>query len=47
MYENSLNEDRVYIDFSNIEKKDNLIFFWDMLSHKEFNDTHKHWSATV
>ena len=47
VYENSLNEDRVYIDISNIEKKDNLIYFWDMLSHKEFNDTHKYWSATA
>jgi len=45
VYENSFNEDRVYIDISNIEKKDNLIYFWDMLSHKEFNDTHKYWSA--
>ena len=43
VYENSLNEDRVFIDISNIEKKDNLIYFWDMLSHKEFNDTHKYW----
>ena len=47
VYENSLNEDRLFIDISNIEKKDNLIYFWDMLSHKEFNDTHKYWSATA
>ena len=47
VYENSLNEDRLFIDISNIEKKENLIYFWDMLSHKEFNDTHKYWSATA
>ena len=47
VYENSLNEDRLFIDTSNIEKKENLIYFWDMLSHKEFNDTHKYWSATA
>ena len=47
VYENSFNEDKVFIDISNIEKKDNLIYFWDMLSHKEYNDTHKYWSVTA
>ena len=27
VYENSLNEERIYIDISNIEKNDNLIYF--------------------
>ena len=45
--EKDFNEDKVFIDISNIEKKDNLIYFWDMLSHKEYNDTHKYWSVTA
>ena len=47
VYENTLNEDKVFIDISNIEKKDKLLYFWDMLSHKEYNETHKYWSVTA
>ena len=47
VYENTFNEDKVFIDISNIEKKDKLLYFWDMLSHKEYNETHKYWSVTA
>ena len=47
VFENTLNEDKVFIDVSNIEKKDKLLYFWDMLSHKEYNQTHKYWSVTA
>jgi len=47
VYENTLNEDKVFIDISNIEKKNKLLYFWDMLSHKEYNKTHKYWSVTA
>ena len=47
VYKNTLNEDKVFIDISNIEKKDKLLYFWDMLSHKEYNETHKYWSVTA
>ena len=47
VFKNTLNEDKVFIDVSSIEKKDKLLYFWDMLSHKEYNQTHKYWSVTA
>ena len=47
VYENKFNNDKVFIDISNITKQDGLLYFWDMLNHKEFNTTHDYWSVTA